>query len=61
MKICSICGIKLVKPFYICAACKKLLCGRHSFSYVDGNNESITRNSPTLCKECYGLKYQGNK
>lgn len=27
------------------------------FIYVDGNNISITRNSPELCYDCYIKKY----
>lgn len=30
------------------------------FIYVDGNNISITKNSPILCYDCYIKKY-GNK
>lgn len=30
------------------------------FTYVDGNNISITKNSPNLCFDCYVKKY-GNK
>ena len=36
-----------------CAECNKSLCLEHAYSYVDGNNISITKNAPTLCKECY--------
>jgi len=58
IKKCFVCGIKLTsKTQYTCAICGKTLCGKHSYSYVDGNNGSITKNSPTLCRECYGKKY----
>ena len=40
-----------------CAKCNKSLCLEHAYSYVDENNISITKNSPTLCKECYEIKY----
>ena len=40
-----------------CAKCGKSLCMEHAYSYVDGNNISITKNAPTLCKECYEEKY----
>lgn len=40
-----------------CEKCKKSLCIEHSYSYVDGNNISITQNAPTLCKECYEKQY----
>ena len=40
-----------------CEKCKKSLCSEHAYSYVDGNNISITKNAPTLCKECYENKY----
>lgn len=40
-----------------CNECKKSLCAEHAYSYVDGNNVSITQNAPTLCKECYEKKY----
>lgn len=40
-----------------CEKCKKSLCMEHAYSYVDGNNISITKNAPTLCKECYEKTY----
>ena len=40
-----------------CEKCKKSLCIEHAYSYVDGNNISITKNAPTLCKECYEKEY----
>lgn len=40
-----------------CEKCKKSLCPEHAYSFVDGNNESITYNSPYLCKECYEKEY----
>lgn len=41
-----------------CKNCKKSLCPEHAYSYVDENNSSITRNAPTLCKECYEKEYK---
>ena len=40
-----------------CQKCGKSLCPEHTYFYVDGNNEAITRNSPRLCKECYEKTY----
>lgn len=40
-----------------CEKCKKSLCIEHSYSYVDGNNIAITKNAPTLCKQCYEKTY----
>lgn len=57
-KVCFVCGDKLTnKTKYACSICGKVLCGKHSYSYVDGNNGSITKNSLTLCRECYEDKY----
>lgn len=41
--------------------CQK--CGKETkdlYMYVDGNNISITKNSPFLCKSCY-IKTYGNR
>jgi len=55
---CAICGLEMWKYEAItCASCGKVLCAKHAFSYVDGNNKAITDNSPILCKECYIKKY----
>ena len=40
-----------------CEKCKKPICSCSAYQYVDGNNETITYNSPYLCKECYEEKY----
>ena len=40
-----------------CEKCKKSLCSEHAYCYVDGNNASITYNSPYLCKTCYEKTY----
>ena len=37
------------------------ICGKKTdelYSYIDGNNISITYNAPYLCKECYDKKYK---
>jgi DNA-directed RNA polymerase subunit RPC12/RpoP len=50
---CSKCGKQLYKKeTYRCAKCGKVFCGDHVYSYVDGNNISITKNSPELCADC---------
>ena len=59
MKECFVCKTKLTNQTkFICKNCGKLLCGKHSFQYVDGNNISITKNSSTLCFECYKKTYK---
>jgi len=40
-----------------CEKCKKSICEEHAYFFVDGNNESITNNSPYLCKKCYEKTY----
>jgi len=40
-----------------CEQCRKSICSCSAYQYVDGNNVSITYNSPYLCKECYEKKY----
>lgn len=40
-----------------CQMCKKSLCPEHTYFYVDGNNNAITKNSPRLCKKCYEKRY----
>jgi uncharacterized UBP type Zn finger protein len=54
------CSEKLLKKDqFVCHSCGKILCGKHSYSYVDGNNGAISRNSPILCEDCY-IKRYGN-
>ena len=48
---------KLRKFNGYCEKCKKSLCPEHAYSYVDGNNETITGNSLYLCKTCYEKAY----
>ena len=40
-----------------CQACGEQRPPSELFYYVDGNNESITRNSPALCASCYRARY----
>ena len=40
-----------------CESCGVRLPPDKIFSYVDGNNISITKNSPNLCKKCYREEY----
>jgi hypothetical protein len=53
-KYCNFC-----KDFAIlkCSLCNNLFCDKHLYSYVDGNNRSITKNSKLYCKDCYKIKY----
>ena len=41
--------------------CGASLCDKHSYSYVDGNNISITKNSKPHCERCYMKVYGGDK
>jgi len=40
-----------------CSSCNTLKPPQELFIYVDGNNISITKNSPPLCYDCYIKKY----
>ena len=40
-----------------CSLCKEKLPAEDIFYYVDGNNISITKNSPPYCKKCYIKTY----
>lgn len=40
-----------------CENCKKSLCEEHAYFFVDGNNATITNNSPYLCSCCYETIY----
>ena len=44
-----------------CRNCLGWFCERHIYSYVDGNNIAITKNSPLYCLECYREKYPNTK
>lgn len=51
--ICDKCGDKInAKDTFHCSECGKTFCPKHIYQYVDGNNISITNNSPYYCKEC---------
>lgn len=43
-----------------CECCKTKISEKEAFIYVDGNNHSVTLNSPYLCLKCY-LKRYGDK
>jgi len=40
-----------------CKSCSKLFLLNELFSYVDGNNAAITKNSPEYCEPCYIKRY----
>jgi ribosomal protein S14 len=40
-----------------CASCGVEHTLDELFSYVDGNNRSITKNSPELCRLCFLARY----
>ena len=40
-----------------CAACGVEHTLDELFSYVDGNNRAITKNSPELCRLCFLARY----
>lgn len=42
----------LNKEKYVCSKCGNTCCSKHSFTYVDGNNISITRNAKVVCVRC---------
>ncbi len=44
-----------------CQSCRKQFPPKELFIYVDGNNGSITRNSPVLCRACYVARYGGDE
>lgn len=51
----SNCGERIRKShreLYVCANCGLTFCGRHVYSYVDGNNRAITQNAPLTCTSC---------
>jgi len=50
-------NMKKVK-FYQCKDCGVEKDPQNIFYYVDGNNISITKNAPPLCKECYLKRYK---
>ena len=50
-------GRRLIKCFK-CSKCGMLFFPDKIFSYVDGNNGSITKNSKGYCIECYKIIYK---
>lgn len=58
MEKCNKCHINLryKKEQYTCGLCEKIFCGSHIYSYVDGNNKAITKNSLYRCAICWGSK-----
>lgn len=56
--VCSVCAKELrVEQTFYCRYCSAVCCGKHIYRRVDEANAAITRNAPTLCKECYKIKY----
>lgn len=41
-----------------CTGCGGIYCQKHLYTYVDGNNSSITKNSKQYCETCYINKYK---
>lgn len=46
---------------HVCAGCGKEFPDNLLFSYVDGNNEAITKNSKDYCWRCYNEKYPNDR
>jgi hypothetical protein len=42
----------------VCTKCNHLFCPNHIYTYVDGNNRSITLNSLQYCEACYKETYK---
>jgi len=40
-----------------CQTCSEKKPPTELYSYVDGNNGSITQNAPILCRACYEVRY----
>jgi len=49
------------KKLYKCMCCGAKKEASEILQYVDGNNISITKNSPQLCYDCYVKKYGKDK
>ena len=41
-----------------CNKCGKVLKLKQLYSYVDGNNGAITKNSKSYCAKCYNIIYR---
>lgn len=50
-------GLALKKEAMKCDGCGEYNCLRHTYSYVDGNNGAITKNSKNYCEKCYKKIY----
>jgi hypothetical protein len=40
-----------------CVDCNILLCDKHAYYYIDGNNTSITKNGKCRCLDCYKKRF----
>lgn len=49
-------GVRVINC-HTCSDCGKSFLPNQIFSYVDGNNGAITKNSKEYCRECYLEKY----
>jgi len=49
-------GVRVIHC-HTCSDCGKSFLPNQIFSYVDGNNGAITKNSKEYCKDCYTQKY----
>lgn len=59
--ICRACETPLwKKDTHRCHGCSQTFCGAHIYTYVDGNNASITRNSLGYCLHCYAQRHPRN-
>lgn len=56
---CAECAVGLPRKAmrHYCQICRVLLCGKHIYSWVDGNNRAITLAQPDLCATCYRALY----
>ena len=56
--ICGTCGDSLLKKdTFKCADCGMIICPVHTFTRIDPDNISITRNAPKLCINCYKKRF----
>jgi hypothetical protein len=55
--LCTKCDDRTKAEFF-CAKCGTGLCAKHAYTYVDGNNGAITRNSRPHCERCYREVYR---
>lgn len=59
-KRCKVCDSQVFvsRKELRCRGCGEYFCGRHIYSYVDGNNGAITRHAPNFCETCYLAWYK---